>query len=78
MNRLETNRRLVEILNRLVENNPDLRFGQILRNSSFVRETRAVNPQSPASNHIDWRNEFYMESLELLERVERCLTEGNT
>lgn len=64
--RLEINRRLIEILSRLVENNPDQRFGQLLRNNMFVKEIR---PANPTTTHIDWENEFYLESKDLLKRV---------
>lgn len=75
--RLEANRRLVEILSRLVESNPDQRFSQILRNNSFVRETRGVNAESGVAMGVEWKNEFYLESTELLERVNRCLDDEN-
>jgi hypothetical protein len=75
--RLEANKRLLEILNRLVENNPDQRFSQILRNNSFVRETRPVKAEIGVQLDIKWENEFYIESSDLLKRVERCLEDAN-
>lgn len=67
MSRLESNRRLVEILNRLVENNPDQRFSQILRNYGFIKEERPTRPEMCTSV----QNEFYVESNKILERVAR-------
>ena len=71
MSRLESNRRLVEILNRLVENNPDQRFSQILRNYGFIKEERPARPEMC----ISVQNEFYVESDKILERVERRVTD---
>ena len=65
MTRLEANRELVAKLLLLVEEYPDARFGQILRNAGFVRELRPVSPDVG----VDWKNEFYLESKELLARV---------
>ena len=71
MTRLESNRRLVEILNRLVENNPDQRFSQLLRNYGFIKEERPTRPEMC----ISVQNEFYVESDKILERVERRVTD---
>lgn len=71
MSRLESNRRLVEILNRLVENNPDQRFSQLLRNYGFIKEERPARPEMC----ISVQNEFYVESDKILERVERRVTD---
>lgn len=71
MSRLNSNRRLVEILNRLVENNPDQRFSQILRNYGFIKEERPARPEMC----ISVQNEFYVESDKILERVERIVTD---
>ena len=69
MTRLEANRQLVNILAEVVEKNPDQRFGQILRNYAYVRENRPV----PAESGFDWKNEFYLESEALLNRIYRSL-----
>jgi hypothetical protein len=65
--RYQANKRLLEILSRLIENNPDLRFSQILYSFGFVKGTRPANPDLG----VDWQNEFYKEPNEILERVNR-------
>lgn len=65
--RHQTNKRLLEILSRLIENNPDLRFSQILYNFGFVKGLRPANPDLG----VDWQNEFYEEPGKILERVVR-------
>lgn len=73
MNRLEANQRLLEILNRIVQNNPDLRFGQILRNYGFIKEVRPGKPELC----LEWQNEFYTEPAKVLARVEQRLRDLN-
>lgn len=63
--RLESNRELIKILADLVEKNPELRFNQILVSSGFIKDIISVNP----SYGIFWKNEYYLESKKLLERV---------
>lgn len=67
MNRLEANKRILKYLEECIEKYPEQRFGQILQNYAFIR------PHRPAkeNNMIDWKNEFYMESDELLKRVKQ-------
>lgn len=60
MKRVSTNQELVKILDLLIQNNPDLRFSQILMVYGFVSEN------SPTK---DWLNEFYTEPEKVLERV---------
>lgn len=52
--RLEVNREILLMLNQLVESNPDLRFSQLIQSFGFVE-----------SNNDD----FYLESIDLLNRV---------
>ncbi len=62
--RQEDNRVLVKKLERLIEVYPDQRFGQILFNYGFVSHD---TPRSDGL--IVWKDEFYLESRELLRRV---------
>lgn len=77
LNRLLANRKLVHELNWLIENNPDQRFSQILRNYGFVGETRPISTDSGLYGMVEWKNEFYLESDKLLERVERRVKDIN-
>lgn len=65
MNRQEANQELVNLLQLLIKENPDLRFGQILRNFRFIKEQRPGKPELC----IDWQNEFFTEPQKVLERV---------
>jgi hypothetical protein len=58
------NRELVEILKALVESYPDLRFSQILANYGYATREGASY----------WVNDFYLESVDLLERVKKETT----
>lgn len=69
MNRQETNQQLVDILQFLIEINPDLRFSQILSAYGFVKAARPARPELK----IEWQNEFYTEPEKILERVESRL-----
>ncbi len=66
MTRQESNRKLTSYLIDLIEQHPDLRFGQILYNFGFVKPARAV--KEPGEQ--PWQNEFYVEPGDLLLRVE--------
>ena len=59
-NRYENNKNIVKILDHLVEMHPELRFNQLLQVYAFITEF----------------DEFYMESEELLNRVEEKLSLG--
>lgn len=63
-NRQAHNRELVRILEDLVESNPYLRFGQILSNYGFVKDT------STESAHY-WEDDFMTESQAIHERVKK-------
>jgi hypothetical protein len=73
MIRQQINEELVGILNRLVQNNPDLRFGQILSVYGFVQEIRSHD----AIPRQQWKNEFYTEPGEIIQRVTRRLSNEN-
>lgn len=64
--RREATIELLRILGRLVAKHPELRFSQILQTYGFVKPNRPANPEQ----RIDWQNEFYMEPVELLKRVQ--------
>ena len=72
MTRLQANEKLIGILNRLVQNNPDLRFSQILHNFGFVKPDR---PTKDAGDN--WQNEFYLEPLKVLQRVTQRINNEN-
>ena len=59
MSRRSVNRLIVAELREIVEAHPDLRFGQILNVFGFVDSL----PEGR------WRDEFYLESSELLKRI---------
>lgn len=58
--RQEANRRLIKVLEKLVEAYPDWRFGQILFNAQFIIRKE---------NSLDIKDPFYEESEETLERI---------
>jgi hypothetical protein len=68
MTRQKANEELVKVLNELIQNNPDLRFSQILYSYRFVKPNR---PTIDAGDN--WQNEFYVEPVELLKRVNQAL-----
>lgn len=57
MTRLEANIEILERLFEVVEKNPQLRFGEVLRNLGIVRELRL-----PMVSYPLWTNEFNTES----------------
>lgn len=65
--RYSANLKLLFKLSTLIQENPELRFSQILNSYGF---TRTVRPVSPESSMVDWVNDFYLESEDLLERVQ--------
>lgn len=58
--RQDVNRQLVIVLYDLIENNPDLRFSQILSNFGFVQNKE---------DGEGWKDEFYLEPEHVLNRV---------
>ena len=65
--RYSANLKLLFKLSTLIQENPELRFSQILNNYGFTRTVRPVNPET---SMVDWVNDFYLESEDLLERVQ--------
>jgi hypothetical protein len=61
--RQSANFEILNILYRVVLDNPDWRFSQVLRNAEVVRENRK------GKLPICWLNEFNLESEALLERI---------
>lgn len=68
MTRQEANRQLVAELFNLIEQNPDLRFSQIMSVYGFVRQERAVRFEDIG---VSWQNDFYTEPTDILERVQK-------
>jgi hypothetical protein len=62
--RQEANRKLIKVLEKLVEAYPDWRFGQILFNAQFVIRKE---------NSLDIKDPFYEESEETLERIKSII-----
>jgi hypothetical protein len=70
LSRQKHNKEILALLTKLVKENPEMRFGQLMRNYMVVREERPVNP---STTDLPWRNEFYLESETLLERIRRAV-----
>lgn len=68
MTRLKKNVELLGILKNIIENNPDLRFGQILFNYGFVLPDHYEKKKG-------WmmKDPFHEEPSTTLERVNQCL-----
>lgn len=62
--RQEANRKLIKVLEKLVEAYPDWRFGQILFNAQFIIRKE---------NSLDIKDPFYEESEETLERIKSII-----
>jgi hypothetical protein len=73
MDRLSANRKLVQIISEAIEEYPDVRFGQVLTALRIVTHTRPVSQETADNHQLEWKDEFYLESSELLERVENSL-----
>ena len=67
MNRYRANSELLMILGELIQQNPDLRFGQILQGYGFIKCERPAKAES----RIGWQNEYYVEPDVLLERIKQ-------
>ena len=67
--RLKYNRIILNFLRKQIEKNPEARFGQILRNTNIVKETRPIKAERGADMGVEWDNEFYLESEALLIRI---------
>lgn len=64
--RKEATMELLQILGQLILEHPEQRFSQILSNYGFVKANRPASPEQ----RIDWQNEFYLEPVALLKRVQ--------
>ena len=64
--RHSSNLALVEILAAAIEKHPDMRFSQILLGFGFV-----LNQPMGSSQNMVWKDEYYLESSELLKRVKQ-------
>lgn len=62
--RQEANRKLIKVLEKLVEAYPDWRFGQILFNAQFVIRKE---------DSLDIKDPFYEESEDTLERIKSII-----
>jgi len=61
---------LLGLLGQLVIENPNMRFSQILQNYGFVKPARPINPAHAEEFNVQWQNEFYLEPVALLKRVQ--------
>ena len=68
MTRLKKNMELLDTLKTIIENNPDLRFGQILFNYGFIMPDHFEERKG-------WmmKDPFYEEPIITLGRVNQCL-----
>lgn len=66
--RKEATMELLQILGQLILENPQQRFGQILQNYGFVSFYDESDPYA-------WNNEFYLEPVALLKRVQSKLND---
>ncbi len=64
---------LLEILTKIVAQNPDLRFSQILSSYGFVKHTRPLEQASAHLHNVDWEDEFYAEPEKVLARVKNMI-----
>jgi len=69
MTRQEANREIVKLLSDAVEIFPDMRMGQLLAMLRIVTHTRPVSQKGADMYDVDWKDEFYLESKELLQRM---------
>jgi hypothetical protein len=67
------NEMILEKLTQIVRKNPSMRFSQIMSNYGLVRHERPVNQGTADEQRMGWKDEFYLESEALLERVERAI-----
>ncbi len=72
--RLKENQALLEYLKAYIDVHPNQRFSQILNNYGFVRNTE--DSAVGTAYNMNWKDEFYLESDKLLERVEKIYEEN--
>jgi len=70
VSRQENNRKILALLQHEIETQPDVRFGQALRNLGLVSEI--IEDGVP----VAWRNEFYLESKGLWERAKKTASKS--
>lgn len=63
MTRQEANKEILKLLSKAVEEQSDVRFGQLLRNMEVIREIRIDGVPEY------WANEFYAEPQYILKRM---------
>lgn len=71
MTRQEANKLILQRLAKAIDDCPDLRMGQIMINTLLVRHTRPVKQTTADDMSVDWKDEYYTESTDILERMER-------
>mgnify|MGYP006275443969 CR=1 FL=1 len=71
MSRKQANEELVKILTEILEQNPELRFSQVLLSFGFVQHTRPVARRTADEYIVNWKDEFYTEPEVILERVKK-------
>lgn len=71
MNRQRYNLELIDLLEMMVAKHPELRMGQILTMYGVI------DYDKEALFSPKWKNEFYLESEDLLERVKKKFNEEN-
>lgn len=72
MTRSEANKEIIKRLKAALKENPELRFGQALRNLGVVREMRLPMVHQPL-----WANSFNTESEETLKEMQRIENEAD-
>lgn len=73
MTRQQANYKILEILKQQIEQQPDIRFSQLLKNMDIVLEIK-----DDFGNLLGWAGEFYVESEWLLQRINRALNVKST
>ena len=66
-NRQANNKKLIALLQTLVDSYPDLRFSQILCNFEFVKH------EIDSKGNSSWRDEYYVEPEAVGERVDKAV-----
>lgn len=72
MTRQEANRLIVKLLAEQVEKYPDIRFGQMMRNCGVIDDRQFVGE---GTTYGYWVNEFNVEPIELLKRIQSKIKE---
>lgn len=72
MTRQQANYKILQILFQEVLNQPDIRFGQLMRNLEVISEGKSADWSAPP-----WINEFNLEPQQLLKRIEAACRAQN-